>query len=102
VTEEYGHIAEYMDNVMSQSRNWFRTVVITNNSDQEAASSAARSGIPQAFHVYYRECQPAGLCRPYELRDAIVGNSSKRNFGSADLQVAGGDIGTRQSGRIQR
>ena len=103
VTEEYEHMAEYMDNVMSAIVDLgFQTVVLANNSD--AGSMIIRNKISEYkkpfMHITHNVSRAdyAGLMNSV---DAIVGNSSSGILEAPTFKLPAVNIGNREVGRVR-
>ena len=103
VTEEYDHMAKYMDNIMSVIVELgYQTVIITNNSD--AGSMIIRRKINEYRQPFMRitdsvsRADYAGLMNSV---DAIVGNSSSGILEAPTFKLASVNIGNREAGRMQ-
>jgi len=103
VTEEYEHMAEHMDSVMSAIVELgLQTVIITNNSD--AGSTIIRRKINEYRQPFMRitdnmsRADYAGLMNNV---DVLAGNSSSGILEAPTFKLAAVNIGNREAGRMQ-
>lgn len=103
VTEEYEHMAEYMDNIMSAIVELgFQTVVLANNSD--AGSMIIRNKINEyrkPFMYITHNVSRADYAGLMNTVDAMVGNSSSGILEAPTFKLPAVNIGNREAGRIQ-
>jgi len=103
VTEEYEHMAKYMDNVMSAIIDLgFQTVVITNNSD--AGSMIIRNKINEhkrPFMHIANNVSRADYAGLMNAVDVIVGNSSSGILEAPTFKLPAVNIGNREAGRLK-
>lgn len=103
VTEEYEHMEEYMDNVMSAIVELgYQTVIITNNSD--AGSTIIRRKINQyrqPFMYISDNVTRADYAGLMNTVDVLVGNSSSGILEAPTFKLAAVNVGSREAGRVQ-
>ena len=103
VTEEYEHMAEYMDNIMSAIVELgFQTVVLANNSD--AGSMIIRNKVNEykkPFMYITHNVSRADYAGLMNTVDAMVGNSSSGILEAPTFKLPAVNIGNREAGRIQ-